>query len=80
MLSIRPTPGGRDRIRALLYRQLMLRVAPRKLRRDLRRVHEALIASGRAVWLGQPFPARRPPPLDEMPRSVERVRALVEEG
>ena len=42
-------------------------------------MHQSLIASGRAVWLGEPFPARKPPPLDEMPRALERVRALVAE-
>jgi mitochondrial fission protein ELM1 len=69
-----------DRLRAFLYRNLMLRFAPDNVRRDIGAVHRALLASGRAVWLGQPAPSHRPPPLDEMPRSLERVRALFEDG
>jgi mitochondrial fission protein ELM1 len=47
--------------------------------RDLRRVHEALLATGRARWLGD---AALPPAsgitADDMSRAVARVRALFE--
>ena len=58
------------------YRQL-LRFGPEKLGRDVGLVHQSLIAAGRAVWLGQPFPpGPPPPPLADVQRAVERVRAL----
>jgi len=66
-----------DRLKAFLYRHVMLRIAPRKIKRDIGRLHETLLSSGRAVWLGEPFPSRTPPPFDEMPRSLERVQTLV---
>jgi hypothetical protein len=66
-----------DRLKAFFYRNVLLRVAPNKIKRDIGRVHEMLLSSGRAVWLGDRFPDRIPPPFDEMPRSLERVRALV---
>ena len=69
---------NRDRAKALLYRRTLLRFAPPHLARDIGAVHRTLLASGRAVWVGQTFPPRRPPPLDEMPRAVARTRALFE--
>ena len=66
-----------QRLKAYTYRNTLLRFAPGNLARDIAAVHDALHASGRAVWLGQPFPDRTPPPLDEMPRALERVRELV---
>src|SRR5262249_28993903 len=71
-----------DRLRALLYRQVLLRLGPLARARDIAAVHASLLASGRAVWLGQPFPSRwpRPLPLDEVPRTRERVRALLRES
>ena len=65
-----------DRLRAFAYRHFMLRFAPRNLARDITAVHDAVLSSGRAVWLGEPFPAGTPTPLDEMPRTLERVRTL----
>jgi len=65
-------------LKAAIYRFLMA-VAPRQLTRDIRLVHRHLIDSGRAVWLGEPFPARRPiPALDCLPRAAGRVRAMIE--
>lgn len=69
-----------QRLKAYTYRNTLLRFAPGNLARDIAAVHDALHASGRAVWLGQPFPDWTPPPLDEMPRAVERVRELVVEA
>jgi len=73
-----------DRLRALLYRQVLFRLGPMARARDIAAVHESLLASGRAVWLGQAFPSRRTAaralPLDEIPRTVARVRALLAES
>jgi uncharacterized protein len=66
-----------QRLKALLYARVFLRFAPRPITRDITRVHDLVIASGRAVWLGQPFPPGTPEPEDDLARSVERVRALV---
>ncbi len=67
-----------QRLKARLYRDVFLRFAPRPITRDITRVHQLLLASGRAVWLGQPFPPGTPAPEDDLARSVQRVRALVE--
>jgi mitochondrial fission protein ELM1 len=46
--------------------------------RDLERLHLRLIAQGRAVQLGEPFPLPGPPPVDELDRAVARLRALLD--
>ena len=46
--------------------------------RDLKKLHAALVASNRALPLGQPFTAPPPPSLDETERAAARVRALFE--
>jgi mitochondrial fission protein ELM1 len=59
-----------------LYR-LMLRYAPKRVTRDIRLVHERLVATGRARWLGSAAtPAIRRPLLD-LERAVARVQALL---
>jgi hypothetical protein len=46
--------------------------------RDLTVVHERLIERGRAVRLGEPFLPPDPQPLlDDLPRVVERIKALL---
>lgn len=66
---------------ALRYRawthHLGQRLAPRRMRRDVARMHEALIGAGRAVWLGQRFPDAAPPPLPGFEPVTRRVRALL---
>ena len=63
-------------LKAGLYQQVMRLPIPR-LSRDIRLVHEYLITSGRAVWLGQPFPPGPPlPPLEDTERAVARIRTL----
>lgn len=57
------------------YRGL-LRWGPRRLSRDITLVHDRLLAAGNAVWLGDEFPTRSPPPLRDIDRAVERVRQL----
>lgn len=74
------TPGpadvGRDfRFSGLLYRWLM-RWGPKRLSRDIELVHRLLHEDGHAVWLGETFPARTPPPLRDLERALARVRGL----
>ena len=71
---------NKNRMQAFLYRNVLLRIAPKKIKRDISRVHAELIGAGRAVWLGEAFPDELPGPLDEMPRAIARVRALVGDG
>ena len=65
-----------DRLKAFIYR-LMLKMPPRRMTRDIRLIHRFLSEERRAVWLGQPFPASTPPPLDEMTPTVARIRELL---
>jgi hypothetical protein len=63
-------------IHAFLYR-LLMRLGPERLSRDIRIIHQYLTDTGRAVWLGDAFPADRElPKLDCLGRAVARVRAL----
>jgi mitochondrial fission protein ELM1 len=63
-------------VQAFLYRQMM-RLGPQRLSRDIRIIHSYLTDTGRAVWLGDSFPADRAlPHLDCLGRAVARVRAL----
>ncbi len=57
---------------------LALTLAPPRLRREIRRIHQALIAAGRAAWLGEAFRGEAPPLADELTRTAARVRALME--
>ena len=65
------------RLQPLVYRIGMI-TGPKRLTRDVRIIHQKLIESGRAVWLGQEFsdPGERMPPLNDVERAVARVRAL----
>ncbi len=70
----------RDHLRAYIYRGAM-RIGPKRLTRDIRIVHTKLVASGRAVWLGDEF--RNDvvaSPLEDVTRAVTRVRALFRLG
>ena len=74
----RPLIPEADNIRGFWYRQMM-KYGPQRLSRDIRLIHRRLVAEGRCVWLeGEDFPEdwQTPPPLDAVPRAVERVRAL----
>lgn len=68
------------RYRPLTHR-LAMRLGPARMRRDVGNIQRALVASGRAVWLGQSFPrgAEFVPPRD-LERASARVRALFESG
>jgi mitochondrial fission protein ELM1 len=63
------------RLSGLLY-SWMMRFGHRRLSRDLRLVHRALVEQGRAVWLGESFAAPPPAPPVDLERAVQRVRAL----
>jgi mitochondrial fission protein ELM1 len=63
------------RLSGLLYRWMM-RWGPKRLSRDLALVHRRLLEDEHAVWLGEPFPARPPPPLRDLERALARVRGL----
>lgn len=65
------------RLQPLVYRIAMV-TGPERLTRDVRIIHRLLIESGRAAWLGQPFPERPPGPADltDVERTVSRVQAL----
>lgn len=56
---------------------LALRVAPQRLRRDIRPMHRALIDGGHAAWLGETLRHPPPPLPDELARTVARVKALL---
>jgi hypothetical protein len=62
--------------RSFLYR-LVMKVGPSRLSRDITQVHDYLVSTGRATWLGEPAPPAPPPPLEDIPRAVARIRGLV---
>lgn len=74
------TPWWLKRIRQLrlgpLAYRLGIHMGPKRLTRDVTIIHRRLVADGRAVWLGEPWADRDPPPLADRERAVERVRAL----
>jgi hypothetical protein len=54
-----------------------MRIGPRRLTRDVTLIHRRQVEAGRAVWLGQPWPEdASPPPVRDLERAAERVRAL----
>ncbi len=64
---------------AFVYRLGMI-WAPKRLTRDLAKVHKRLIAEGRAVWLGEAFPAKTRTDFSaDMRRAVACVRSLFAE-
>jgi mitochondrial fission protein ELM1 len=61
----------------VLVHWLLMRIGPRRMRRDVRILQRHLMDSGRAVRLGEEFhPGPPPPPPRDLERSVERVRSL----
>lgn len=73
-------PGGRSREQSTGFLARMTsKVMARgwvRYPRDLRQLHAALAASGRALPLGRAFTAPPAPPVDDLERVADRVRAL----
>jgi uncharacterized protein len=63
-------------LKAFVYRQTM-KLGPTRLTRDIRIVQRRLVESGRAAWLGDGEPSPNAPPLVDVERAAERVRALL---
>jgi len=68
---------SRAHLRAFIYRQTMV-YGPTRWTRDIRIIQRRLVEAGRAVWLGDGDPRGAPPPLEDVPRAVARVRSLFE--
>jgi mitochondrial fission protein ELM1 len=70
-------------LRSLRYKSLTHNLAqylaPIRMRRDVRLLHEALIGKGRAVWLGQEFTTTGLPPLPDTASATRRVLELLDE-
>jgi hypothetical protein len=95
--GMRDTPQSRSlprdaRFGASLY-ALIMRCLPKRLTRDITRVHTALLASGRVSWLGTPPPAaenvsqidgstdqRADPQSQDLARALARIDVLLREG
>ena len=59
-----------------LTHRLAMRFGPKRMRRDISRIQQQLVASGQAVWLGDDWPDQGTgkPPAD-LQRVVERIRS-----
>jgi len=55
---------------------LAMALAPRRLRRDVSRIQQRLVASGRAVWVGQEWKGGVRAQATDLERAAVRVRAL----
>jgi hypothetical protein len=79
----RPPDLGKRRRQGIRFQaltdRLAMRFGPRRMKRDIGAIHEYLINSGRAVWLGESFPPRAlfPPPLEDLHNAVTHVQALL---
>ncbi len=67
--------GNDFRLTALLYGALM-RWGAQRLSRDITLVHQRLIDSDRAVWLGEAFTDQAVEPVADLSRAVSRIKAL----
>ncbi len=64
-----------------LSHHLAMRLAPRRMRRDVGNIQRALVAEGRAVWLGQAESAADPIQTGtDLEAAVVRVRALFDDA
>jgi mitochondrial fission protein ELM1 len=59
-----------------LSHRLALTLAPRRRRRDVSRIQERLVESGRAVWVGQRWKGGSKAGESDLERAAARVRAL----
>jgi mitochondrial fission protein ELM1 len=63
-------------VKAFLYHE-SIRLGPERLARDIRRIQQELLRTGRVAWLGGDPPKNAALPLDDVARAVARVRELV---
>ena len=70
----RPLRMAKDS-RSLLH-LILMRTAPRRMRRDVRILLQSAVASGRAAWLGGPGPSGGATSADDLARAAEAVRSL----
>ena len=70
----RPLSTARDG-RSLLHLVLM-RIAPRRMRRDTRTLLQAAVADGRAAWLGKSNPTVAAAHSDDLAQAAAAVRRL----
>lgn len=66
---------NRWHLKAHIYR-ITMRLGPQRLTRDIRIVQQLLVDTKRAVWLGDGHTEAVPPPLRDVERAADRVRAL----
>ena len=60
-----------------LSHRIAMHIGPRRMRRDVGAIQDAMVKSGRAVWLGSPFPAGlQIPPAGDLERATAGVKAL----
>lgn len=76
--SVLTNRGDSFDFRAFIY-LMGMRFGPKRITRDIRIIHDYLLKSGRAAWLGEGDPPPDPPPLEDVSRAVYRVRALFPE-
>ena len=62
-----------------LSHHLAMALAPRRMRRDVSRIQERLVASGRAVWVGQQWKGGGARQESDVVRAAARVRALFDD-
>ncbi|MFN3919974.1 MAG: mitochondrial fission ELM1 family protein, partial [Methylohalobius sp.] len=76
-LAPSPRPWWDKETLRALRSTLGLTLAPRRLKRDIRRILWAAIESGRAVWLGEEPRKLAPLPLDELAKTADRIKVLL---
>ncbi|HFD12190.1 MAG TPA: nucleoside-diphosphate sugar epimerase [Crenotrichaceae bacterium] len=65
---------GKSRWR-ILFHKLAMRFSSKRMQRNISAIHDYLITSGRAVWLGQPCPGfKNTTPVDSVDKSVEIIK------
>lgn len=72
----RPLRAARD-ARSLLH-LILMKIAPRRMRRDIRILLQGAVADGRAAWLGETAPSGGMAMTEDLDRTAAAVRRLVE--
>lgn len=68
---------GELSLRPIIYK-LGINIGPSRLTRDVSIIHQRQVEAGRAVWLGNDWPANKPPapPLADLERAAAAVKNL----